>query len=482
MGLCPFHDDKSPSLVISPKKNVWHCLGACQAGGSVIDWVMKAERVSFRRAVEMLRTGAPSLVAQDSPPSDRKPLDDLADPDEPDQVVLRRVVDFYHATLKESPAALGYLERRGLQHGEMIQHFKLGYANRTLGYRLPAKTVKAGEAVRAQLQRVGVYRDSGHEHFAGSVVIPVFGEDGAVLEMYGRKIADFIRKGTPAHLYLPARSDRRRGVFNIEVMKASKEIILCEAVFDALTFWCAGLRNVTCAYGVDGFTDEIRDALIEHSIKKVLIAYDRDEAGDRAAERLAPELAKEGIEVFRVLFPRDMDANDYAYKVRPAAKSLETALRGAVWMAGTRPVAVPDELVEVRASASPSTPQTPVDTAEVMTPGPPVVAHAQPVTATEAAPAPELETLPMMTPPPAGTMPAPATVEPDLRTTAAPQTGAATAGPAAPSLVASGATPETPPPAVPSIEAEVQDDEVRIRLGAGGSAGSAGTRATSPSA
>jgi DNA primase len=55
MGLCPFHDDHSPSLVVSPKKNLWNCLGACQTGGTVIDWVMKAEGVSFRHAVELLR-------------------------------------------------------------------------------------------------------------------------------------------------------------------------------------------------------------------------------------------------------------------------------------------------------------------------------------------------------------------------------------------------------------------------------------------
>ena len=52
---CPFHDDREPSLVMTPAKNLWHCLGACQAGGSVIDWVMRAEGVSFRHAVELLR-------------------------------------------------------------------------------------------------------------------------------------------------------------------------------------------------------------------------------------------------------------------------------------------------------------------------------------------------------------------------------------------------------------------------------------------
>ena len=63
IGLCPFHDDQEPSLVITPEKNLWHCLGACQTGGTVIDWVMRAEGVSFRHAVELLREGLPSLGA-----------------------------------------------------------------------------------------------------------------------------------------------------------------------------------------------------------------------------------------------------------------------------------------------------------------------------------------------------------------------------------------------------------------------------------
>ena len=64
VGCCPFHDDSSPSLVVTPGKNLWHCLGACQMGGSVIDWVMRVEGVSFRHAVELLRDGvAPTRVA-----------------------------------------------------------------------------------------------------------------------------------------------------------------------------------------------------------------------------------------------------------------------------------------------------------------------------------------------------------------------------------------------------------------------------------
>src|ERR687888_171462 len=63
LGLCPFHDDHEPSLVITPTKNLWHCLGACQTGGTVIDWVMRAEGVSFRHAVELLQNDYSPVAA-----------------------------------------------------------------------------------------------------------------------------------------------------------------------------------------------------------------------------------------------------------------------------------------------------------------------------------------------------------------------------------------------------------------------------------
>jgi DNA primase len=344
LGCCPFHDDKTPSLVVSPEKNLWHCLGACNIGGTAIDWVMRMQGVSFRLAVELLREGLPTLAAPAAPghtvampqPIKRNttmklPSDLKADAD--DQACLQRVVAYYHATLKQSPEALEYLQCRGLNHPELLDTFKLGFANRTLAYRLPEKNRVEGEAIRTQLQRVGILRASGHEHFNGSIVIPLFDEHGHVVQIYGRKLLDNLRTGTPKHLYLPA---PHRGIFNATALSAAKEIILCEALIDALTFWCAGYRNVTTSYGVNGFTDEhlafFRNWAQCGAQHRVFIAYDRDEAGDSAAEVLAKKLIGEGIECLRVQFPHGFDANSYALKVQPAEKSLGVALRGAQWM------------------------------------------------------------------------------------------------------------------------------------------------------
>jgi DNA primase catalytic core len=332
IGLCPFHEDHEPSLVITPAKNLWHCLGACQAGGSVIDWVMRAQGVSFRHAVELLRNGATASGAVQ--PVKQSTVRQLAPPvarQAGDAELLSQVVGFYHETLKQSPEALAYLDKRGLRSPEMIERFKLGYANRTLGYRLPASNRQAGAEMRGRLQALGILRDTGHEHFNGSLVIPIFDLQGQVLGLYGRKITEGLRPGTPLHLYLPG---PHRGVFHEEALAASKEIILCEALIDALTFWCAGLRNVTSSYGVNGFTEDHRAALRKHGVQRVYIAYDRDEAGDAAAERLKEELLPMGIACQRVLFPMGMDANEYALKVTPASQSLGVLLNGSEWLGG----------------------------------------------------------------------------------------------------------------------------------------------------
>lgn len=332
LGRCPFHEDREASLVVTPAKNLWHCF-ACQIGGGPIDWVMKSNGVSFRHAVELLREGAaPGIGEALSAPIKRSTVPKLAPPvrfDADDQALLAQAIDYYHERLKASPEALAYLEQRGLKDEAVIERFKLGFADRTLGLRLPEKNRKAGAEIRGRLQKVGLWRASGHEHFNGSIVIPIVSPSGEITEVYGRKINDNLREGTPYHLYLPG---PHRGVWNELALNAHKEIILCEALLDALTFWCAGFHNVTAAYGVEGFTADHLSAFKRYSTERVLIAYDRDEAGDRAAERLSQRLLAEGLDCYRILFPHGMDANEYALKVTPASKSLGLVIRKAQWL------------------------------------------------------------------------------------------------------------------------------------------------------
>ena len=301
IGRCPFHDDSEPSLVITPSKNLWHCMGECNRGGGPIDWVMAAEGVSFRHAVELLRVDCPTLAAAASgrptPKHSTIPkLNWVAQNSATAQGHVRQVINYYHETLKQSQAALGYLEKRGLKSQEAIERFKLGFCDRSLCYRLPAKNRRAGAELRGVLTEFGLLRRSGHEHFRGSLVIPIHDESGAVVEVYGRKVTPNLRKGTPDHLYLPG---PHRGVWNWEALQATDEVILCEALIDALTFWCAGYRNVTSSYGTQGFTPDHLDAFKRHGIQRVLIAYDHDKAGDLAATKLAEQLMGDGFECLR---------------------------------------------------------------------------------------------------------------------------------------------------------------------------------------
>jgi len=148
--------------------------------------------------------------------------------------------------------------------------------------------------------------------------------------VYGRKILNNLRPGTAYHLYLPG---PHAGVWNEEgIIASGGEVILCEALIDAMTFWVHGFRNVTASYGAGGFTDVHQAAFQRHGIKRVLIAYDRDGPGNQAADALAERLMAEGIACHRIQFTKGMDANEYALKMAPPDKALGLLIRKAEWM------------------------------------------------------------------------------------------------------------------------------------------------------
>jgi len=330
VGRCPFHDDETPSLVVTPGKGLWRCMSpACGATGNAIQFIMKKDGLSFRHAVELLR--APSAAAFTAQPKRARVLASPVALDADDQTLLRQVVDYYAERLRDpqaGSAARGYLEKRGLGSAEAIAAHGIGFADRTLGLRLPERTRKAGADIRERLERLGVYRESGHEHFNGCVVFPLLDSSGEILGLYGRKIIENLTPGLLKHLYLPG---PRRGWWNPAAIN-SPEVILCEAVLDALSFWSNGHKNVTTAYGVEGFSDDMLDAFVAAKVARVFLAFDRDEAGEIGAAKVGARLMARGIECRRVLFPHGQDANDYARKMSPANKALGVLLNAAQWM------------------------------------------------------------------------------------------------------------------------------------------------------
>jgi DNA primase len=360
VGRCPFHNDDGTTLVISPTGNTWLC-STCKATGGPVEWVMKAEGVSRRHALELLAEGLPAhgtagKVKHATIPKLAAPLTLDAD----DQGLLRQVVDYYHSTLKASPEALAYLESRGIHAGEAVDRFRLGYSNRTLGLRLPAKNRKLGAELRGRLTRLGLYRKTGREHMAGSLVIPIFGTGGEVVQVYGRKTTPGLRPGTALHVWLPGGP---RGVWNREALAASRTIILAASLIDGLTFWCAGYRNVTALLGKDQH-DDLFAAFKEYGTRTVLLAFRRDAEGEKKVQTIAAKLLAAGVGCYAVQFPAGQDANDLARAADDPARALGRVLRAAVWLGqGKAPEAEVEAVVErapSRKAMAPPEPAVPV--------------------------------------------------------------------------------------------------------------------------
>lgn len=334
-GRCPFHADDSPSFVVTPSKNLWNCLGACGCGGDTLQLVMKKEGVSFRHACEKLRTrlgGVPPPVTVTTRVGTSHDI--LATPEQAadDAALLGRVADFYHRTFLNEPAAMKYLQGRACLHPEAVTTFRLGFANRTLGYRVPV-TTSAGAALKSRLQSLGVLRpETGHEHLNGCVVFPLQDGQGRTVQLYGRRLgASALR-----HLYL---AGPQRGVWNHAGLLPGADWFVGEALIDALTLWCHGWRSVTASYGVNGWTAEHVALVAERKPGRVVICYDGDTAGNARAEALAKELAALGVAVWRAALPEGKDLNDVAREAADPAAALHRVVDDAVKIAG--PVVVP---------------------------------------------------------------------------------------------------------------------------------------------
>ena len=353
IGRCPFHDDnESPNLIVTPAKGLYHCM-ACGAAGNPIQFVEKFDGITFRHAFLLLSEGRAVGSAPQRKRTQRTRLPCPFSVDDDDETIRRTVVDYYHERLQAADAAKvrAYLEKRGLDDEGLVKRFRLGYADASLSLRLPTRDRVDGAALRGKLCELGFYRQSGHEHLNGSLVVPVFDAAGKIAEVYGRKITPHLRKGTPEHLYLPG---PHRGIFNAEALR-QREIILCESLIDALTFVRFGLENATCIYGTEGFTEELFEAIKAANLDAVRLAYDADKAGDRATKRDSERLQKIGVAVYRIKLPLGEDVNSYALSA--GGDALKKAVRSAQWLgAGTAPAPIPSSLLAAKLAAEESEP------------------------------------------------------------------------------------------------------------------------------
>jgi DNA primase len=299
-GLCPFHEDKKPSLSVNPSTNLWQCFG-CGAGGDVIRFVELFDKVPFPRAVKKLEVESPKLKTD----HEAKPVHHEAPLTIKELKLLERVVSYYQHTLTQDHRGLNYLKNdRGITDPQSLKDFGAGYVNGTLLEILPED-----EEIINALKKIGILNAKGHELFYNSVIFPLYSQNGSVVNLYGRSIDD---GHEVHHLYLPG---PRQGIINRQAVKRSQTILLTESIIDALTLYAQGFKNTIPIYGVNGLLEE-HLSLFNRRIKEAYLVFDADEAGRKGAEAVALRLKEKEITTYIVELPAK-DVNLYFKRHTP---------------------------------------------------------------------------------------------------------------------------------------------------------------------
>lgn len=324
LGRCPFHEDAEASLSVNPERRLFNCFG-CQTGGDVVTFARLKEGLSFAEALQRLRawSGAASHPNGNGSPhpsngagSAARETPGLTAPlpgGFSRSELLGRVADLYTAGLHASRPAQEYLAGRGLGSKELWDAFRIGFADGSLLEKLSAE----GE-LREALTALGVLTAKGREHFSGCVVLPLQHPDHGVIGLYGRKIDP---RAKILHLYLPG---PKRGALNWQALKASHAVWIAESVFDAMSLWSAGCRDVTCLFGVQGIPPDLGALLGRFGVREVRFCLDGDPPGRDATKRLSAVLSQRGIRCVDVALPDGRDPNQVLVEAG-AAKLRELA-------------------------------------------------------------------------------------------------------------------------------------------------------------
>lgn len=301
-GLCPFHSEKTPSFTVFKSSQSFYCFG-CGAGGDVITFIMKVENLDYRGALELLAKRAGITLTEDE--RDRE------------QGIRRtRILEmnreaarFFHETLKNTPEALKYLKDRGLD-GATIKHFGIGYAPDSFNA-LTDYMHKLGytdeELKTAFLAGISQKTGRAYDYFRRRIIFPIINTTGEVIAFGGRVTDDSKPKylntsDTPAF-------KKSKNLFALNYAKShcAERMILCEGYMDVIALHAAGFQNAVATLGTALTGEQAR--IMKKYTQTVLISYDSDEAGQRAADRAFSLLSDAGLEtrVLRIRGAKDPD-------------------------------------------------------------------------------------------------------------------------------------------------------------------------------
>lgn len=291
MGLCPFHNEKSPSFHVNPSRQMYKCFG-CGVGGSVITFVMEYENYSFTEAIEALAQRAGIDLPKQDMTEEQKRQDGLR------KTLIEinmKAASYYYAKLKSPQGKLGYdyLSSRGLTD-DTIKHFGLGYAGQGGGelYRYLRHEGYSDSILKEtglfKMEERGVY-----DKFWNRVIFPIMDVNNRVIGFGGRVMGD----AKPKYLNSPETKlfDKSRNLFGLNYAKLGKKdsFILCEGYMDVIALHQAGFTNAVASLGT-AFTGQQAN-IIRRYTENVFLTYDSDEAGVKAALRAIPLLRQVGI-------------------------------------------------------------------------------------------------------------------------------------------------------------------------------------------